>query len=155
MASKYVLSQIDELIAQAKGIDAKLLRDAAENNPRDRSLYSRGDLAPGTMERIRELDMEALEQQERRSTVVKPAKEPERLGRRPLSEHLAISDPLIKAHIQGLATLRENIELMIKNEGRRDLWSGFWVNALFFIIGLAVSAVYFSKAQLLALVGAG
>jgi hypothetical protein len=107
------------------------------------------------MERIRELDMEALEQQERRSTTIKPAKEAERSGRLRLSEHLATSDPLIRAHIQNLTALRQDIELMFKNESRRNFWSGFWFNALFFVIGLAVSAVSFYKTQLLALAGAG
>jgi hypothetical protein len=99
MASKDLLSQIDKLIAEAKGIDAKLLRDAAENDPRERRpLFALGGgVSAETQERIRELDKETLEQQKRRSTIVRPANEDNHPGRRPLAEHLAPSDPMMKS----------------------------------------------------------
>jgi hypothetical protein len=63
------------------------------------------------------------------------------------------SDPLIAVHVRGLTSLKKDIALMVRTEGRRSFWSGFWLNVFFFVIGLAVSVVSLWKSQLLALVG--
>ena len=92
-------------------------------------------------------------------------------GRRPLAEQLEGSErrqqqretrttqqyaPLetaIASHIESLGLLKADIATMIKSEGRRAFWSGFWTNALFFVIGLVVSAVSLSATQVFAFFG--
>ncbi len=53
-------------------------------------------------------------------------------------------DPLeqaIAAHVQGLASFKSEIEDMLQKENNRAFWNGFWMNALFFVLGLASSAI--------------
>ena len=64
-----------------------------------------------------------------------------------ISREYAPLESAISEHIQCLGLLKADIETMIKNEGRRSFWSGFWVNAFFFVFGLGVSAVSLSWAQ--------
>lgn len=58
----------------------------------------------------------------------------------------------IATHIQSLGLLKSDIELMIKNEGKRAFWSGIFVNAFFFVVGLGLSAAL-STSQVLAFLG--
>jgi hypothetical protein len=92
-------------------------------------------------------------------------------GREPLKEHLeegerrqqqretlaaqqyAPLETAITSHIESLGLLKADIATMIKAEGRRAFWSGFWTNALFFVMGLAVSAVSLSATQVFAFLG--
>ncbi|MEW6640818.1 MAG: hypothetical protein AB1586_09965 [Pseudomonadota bacterium] len=44
-------------------------------------------------------------------------------------------------HIKLLSSLKSDIELIVRKESKMSFWGGFWVNALFFVLGLVVSAV--------------
>jgi len=59
----------------------------------------------------------------------------------------------ITAHIESLASLRKDIEAMIQTEGKRSFWSGVWVNAAFFVLGIATSAVSLSTEKIFTLLG--
>jgi hypothetical protein len=60
------------------------------------------------------------------------------------------SDALITEHIQSLATLRGDIETMLRKEGRRSFWNGVWTNAVFFVLGLVCAAVPLSSGDVFA-----
>jgi len=50
-----------------------------------------------------------------------------------------------------LRQLRDDIRLLIGNEGRKSFWTGLVVNALFFVAGILASAVPLSLAEVMTL----
>jgi hypothetical protein len=94
---------------------------------------------PEEEERRRESEREAAQ---------KRAWEMTRIARKYEPLEIAIS-----THMQGLASFKSDIESMIKEEGRRSFWKGIWVNAFFFVLGSAVSAVSLSVTQVFTIFG--
>ncbi len=59
----------------------------------------------------------------------------------------------ITTHIQGLASFKSDIEGLIQKQNKGAFWNGFWMNALFFVLGLAASAIPISASEVWTLIG--
>jgi hypothetical protein len=63
----------------------------------------------------------------------------------------------INAHIESLAILKKELKNdfaeAIRKEGRRSMWSGVFINAVFFVLGLAASAIPFSTSGIASFLG--
>jgi hypothetical protein len=139
MAKQDVASKLSGLEDTASALSKFLerLRDLEENPPQP--LASRRPYTP-----------EELEERARR----KPEEDRERaLELKRIASKYQPLEELITEHIQSLASLKTDIESMVKDEGRRSFWKGVWVNGFFFVLGSAVSAVSLSPTQVFAFFG--
>jgi hypothetical protein len=132
-----------------------LLKLAVEKEARSGPAFSLSGFEP----RSGELDEE--EEEERGPIPTKVAKAPVRDARvqwalgdvvSPLSSQNKL-ERAIASHIQGLASFKSEIEGLIQKENKRAFWNGFWLNALFFVLGLGASAVPVSAERVWGLIG--